>query len=237
MVDQALAGPTVWFPDYSRAYASGVCQKGTRAPNGIVSYDSQEECCRFAYGSQHSNACVCDLPNPPSTCPIREVSAVTMSLVLRLAGLDCSSQDISTVAALLESSIRAATSSSMESDQQVVEVKAREICGRSVRRLRGGNPSEGNAVFDLVVRGTNACTGRGCSNGVEGLVKGKLTQALTPRAITEILLRQNPALPLNVLSVKLLSGDVGPPPKNQQTDLVRAIIVSTESELLSKCTC
>ncbi|KAL7528540.1 hypothetical protein ACHAXR_002501, partial [Thalassiosira sp. AJA248-18] len=94
-------GLDVWYPDYTQAYAHATCINDPPLPNGIVTYESQAVCCNSVYGSQFSQACICDLPNPPSSCPgvvTAEVevlttktttitTTVTVSSKITLAGL------------------------------------------------------------------------------------------------------------------------------------------------------
>ena len=42
-----VGGLSIWWPDYSRAFNSGVCINKGPIPDGIVTYPSQLECCNI----------------------------------------------------------------------------------------------------------------------------------------------------------------------------------------------
>ena len=59
-----------WYADYDTAWSIAGCKNTLPLPiYTIVTYGSQLECCKAAYGGQTSNACVQGLPNPPTKAP------------------------------------------------------------------------------------------------------------------------------------------------------------------------
>ena len=59
-----------WYADYGTAWSIAGCKNTLPLPiYAIVTYSSQLECCKAAYGGQTSNACVQRLPNPPTNAP------------------------------------------------------------------------------------------------------------------------------------------------------------------------
>ena len=59
-----------WYADYGTAWSIAGCKNTLPLPiYAIMTYSSQLECCKAAYGGQTSNACVQRLPNPPTKAP------------------------------------------------------------------------------------------------------------------------------------------------------------------------
>ena len=64
--------PDVYYPDYSLAWTAGKCINTLPIPSGRPTYTSELACCKAAYAGQVSNACVADLPNPPTKAPTKK---------------------------------------------------------------------------------------------------------------------------------------------------------------------
>jgi len=60
-------GLTVWYPDYSLAWPSGICINDSPLPSGRPTYSSRLACCNAAYGGQTTYACHCDI-DPCYSC-------------------------------------------------------------------------------------------------------------------------------------------------------------------------
>jgi len=62
-------GLDVFYPDYNRPWADGLCINTRPLPNGRPTYTSMLACCKGAYGGQTSGNCLASLPSPPTTSP------------------------------------------------------------------------------------------------------------------------------------------------------------------------
>jgi hypothetical protein len=65
----ATGGPNVWYPDYTLGWENGACTNKAPVPQGRQTFDSELACCKGAYASQSSGACLKSLPDPPTVSP------------------------------------------------------------------------------------------------------------------------------------------------------------------------
>lgn len=68
----ATGGFDFFYPDYETPWASATCKNDRPLPfttGGRPTYSSQLACCKGAYASQTSGACLTGLDNPPTTSP------------------------------------------------------------------------------------------------------------------------------------------------------------------------
>eukprot|EP00584_Thalassiosira_punctigera_P016426 CAMPEP_0172546642 /NCGR_PEP_ID=MMETSP1067-20121228/16347_1 /TAXON_ID=265564 ORGANISM="Thalassiosira punctigera, Strain Tpunct2005C2" /NCGR_SAMPLE_ID=MMETSP1067 /ASSEMBLY_ACC=CAM_ASM_000444 /LENGTH=419 /DNA_ID=CAMNT_0013333605 /DNA_START=123 /DNA_END=1382 /DNA_ORIENTATION=+ len=78
-------GLDVYYPDYSRQFAGGICINDRPLPSGRPSYTSKAACCSAAYSGQNSHACMCDI-NICNSCKCASETA----LAAANCGLTCS---------------------------------------------------------------------------------------------------------------------------------------------------
>ena len=72
--------PTVWYPDYSLAWAVGKCITTVPVPSGRPTYTTQRGCCLAAYAGQMTRACIIDATPrtlSPTTTPSTNAPTAT----------------------------------------------------------------------------------------------------------------------------------------------------------------
>jgi hypothetical protein len=62
-------GPNVWYANFNVDFAQGYCINKMPVPNGRVTYTSELLCCKGAYATQTTGACLKSLPDPPTVSP------------------------------------------------------------------------------------------------------------------------------------------------------------------------
>jgi len=65
-----------YYPDYTKAWPSGVCINSLPVPSGRPTYSTQSSCCSGAYGGQTSMACLCDA-DPCYSCKCGSTTFLT----------------------------------------------------------------------------------------------------------------------------------------------------------------
>jgi hypothetical protein len=64
------ASGTDWYADYGTSWSVAGCKNTLPRPTyAIQLYATELECCKAAYGGQTSEACIQELPNPPTKSP------------------------------------------------------------------------------------------------------------------------------------------------------------------------
>jgi len=59
-----------WYADYSTSWSNAGCTNTLPRPSfAIIIYDTQLACCKGAFGGQTNEACIKNLPNPPTMKP------------------------------------------------------------------------------------------------------------------------------------------------------------------------
>lgn len=48
----------IWYPEYTRGFARGVCTSAQTAPDGIITFDSLVACCERSFAGQSSGSCL-----------------------------------------------------------------------------------------------------------------------------------------------------------------------------------
>mmetsp|Transcript_34030 Transcript_34030/g.71596 ORF Transcript_34030/g.71596 Transcript_34030/m.71596 type:complete len:421 (+) Transcript_34030:124-1386(+) len=69
MAPTESGGLDVYYPDYGRTWAEGMCINTRPLPSGRPTYSTMLSCCKGAYGGQMSGKCISQLPSPPTSSP------------------------------------------------------------------------------------------------------------------------------------------------------------------------